>query len=183
MSNIISFCLYGTQGLREKKRNFLQGLLVNIHYARLLYPEWICRVYLPPSEPTHILRIVQAIPNLQVRIVPYMIPGRTLRFLVNDDPDVDMYLSRDLDSVVNDKERKAVQEWIHSGKSLHLMHDSHQHVQAIQGGMFGVRKPFKMNMLHKLQSTFSSSQERWGTDITFLTNHLLPHYIKSNDNP
>jgi len=63
--------------------------------------------------------------------------GLFWRFLVMDDVNVDRFLIRDCDSVVNSREAAAVDEWIASNKYFHLMRDSFNHTELILAGMFG----------------------------------------------
>ena len=49
------------------------------------------------------------------------------RFFPTLDPQVDMYMVRDLDSRISEREVAAVTEWIQSGKSVHSMRDHPDH--------------------------------------------------------
>ena len=49
------------------------------------------------------------------------------------DAGVDVFISRDADSVLSKRESAAVQDWLRSGKTLHVMHDHHQHGAPILG--------------------------------------------------
>ena len=59
------------------------------------------------------------------------------RFQVMSDQTIDRYIVRDCDSVINEKEALAVQEWIKSEKSFHIMRDFYTHTDLILAGMFG----------------------------------------------
>jgi len=63
----------------------------------------------------------------------------TWRFLPLGDPMVDIFISRDLDSRVSSRERKAVEEWEHSNLSLHTMRDHPYHGVPFLGGMWGAK--------------------------------------------
>ena len=63
--------------------------------------------------------------------------GTFWRFLVADDPDVDRYIVRDADSVVNIRECVAVQEWLASDRHFHVMRDNYDHGELILAGMWG----------------------------------------------
>ena len=54
-----------------------------------------------------------------------------------DDPEVDFFLIRDADSIVNIREQAAVAEWLESGKHFHIMRDYFSHAALIFGGMWG----------------------------------------------
>jgi hypothetical protein len=58
------------------------------------------------------------------------------RFLVHVDPTCDRFVVRDADSRLGAREAAAVNEWIASGRFLHLMADHIEH-QAVNGGMWG----------------------------------------------
>ncbi|HPC77997.1 MAG TPA: hypothetical protein PK811_06665, partial [bacterium] len=49
---------------------------------------------------------------------------------------------RDTDSRLNPREADAVEEWIESGKSFHIMRDHPQHNVPICGGMWGADRYF-----------------------------------------
>ena len=51
---------------------------------------------------------------------------------------VDLLLSRDLDSLISDRERSAVEEWISSGETTHVMRDNVHHWTPMLGGMWGM---------------------------------------------
>ena len=49
-------------------------------------------------------------------------------------PQVDLFMSRDLDSAPTQREADAVQEWLRSGKTLHVMRDHPSHTFPMLGG-------------------------------------------------
>lgn len=49
------------------------------------------------------------------------------------DAGVDVFISRDADSVLSARESAAVQDWLRSGKTLHVMHDHPHHGVPILG--------------------------------------------------
>ena len=65
--------------------------------------------------------------------------GMTWRFLPLVDPDVDVMVSRDLDSRVTLREQAAVNQWISSNLPFHTMRDHPDHQVEIMGGMWGAR--------------------------------------------
>ena len=119
------------------KRNFFKGVYVNYELAKKIYPDWICRVYIPNTEPSEKINELLNIKDLEVFIVDTNICLRALRFLPYDNRDVSIWISRDLDSVLNWREKAAVDEWVKSDKILHTMADNHQHVWNVSGGKRG----------------------------------------------
>lgn len=65
--------------------------------------------------------------------------GRAWRFLPIGDPTVDIFVSRDLDSLATMREREAVSEWEVYNKTFHAMRDSQWHKTEILAGMWGAK--------------------------------------------
>ena len=61
------------------------------------------------------------------------------RFLPTLDPQVDLFLSRDLDSRFSAREVAAVSEWLESGQPIHSMRDHPQHRTPLLGAAWGAR--------------------------------------------
>lgn len=53
--------------------------------------------------------------------------GTIWRFLTIMDPLVDLFISRDLDSAILPREVSAVEEWVQSDKTFHIMRDHPSH--------------------------------------------------------
>jgi hypothetical protein len=146
---IISFSLYGTTSQFSNSRGFYKGIYVNYHLAKKLYPDWIVRVYMPFDEPAHIIEELSQITDLELILVETNICLRALRFLPHDDENVSVWLSRDLDSILNEREQVAVSDWLtnYPTKELHIMADHDQHGWTIAGGMFGIHNEVKRKRL------------------------------------
>lgn len=70
------------------------------------------------------------------------VPGMFWRFFAPSDYDYyDYYIFRDADSRITEREVHAVNEWLESGKTLHVMRDHPHHYNnyPIFGGMWGIR--------------------------------------------
>ncbi|XP_063870041.1 uncharacterized protein LOC135105628 isoform X2 [Scylla paramamosain] len=63
--------------------------------------------------------------------------GRAWRFAVLGDPTVDLFLSRDSDSWLLDREVAAVQEWLSSDLTFHVMRDHPNHKAVMLAGLWG----------------------------------------------
>lgn len=133
MKNIISFSLWGDNPL------YNEGAIHNIALAKKLYPNWICRFYVEPTTvPAHtIQRIIDSGSELVFRYNNHGTLGSMWRFEVMFDNEVDRFLIRDADSRIYIREVVAVDEWIDSGKSFHVMRDHQHHNISILGGMWG----------------------------------------------
>jgi hypothetical protein len=133
VKKIISFSLYGN------KPNFQVGSVVNILEAKRLYPDWKCRFYTTDDE--GICSQLEYLGAEVIRMDDHWMNqgysyGSLWRFLAVDDADVCIF--RDTDSVVNERELGAVNEWLSTEKQWHIMHDHAHHKNSkIMAGMFG----------------------------------------------
>jgi hypothetical protein len=127
----ITFSLYGNKPM------YTVGMLKNIDLAKTIYPEWTVEIYYNSSvPPEHIEKYKQDNVGLYDMTNSH-VPGMFWRFLSKSD----IFISRDTDSRLNLREKAAVDEWLASGKSFHVMRDHPAHCGLpILGGMWGVRK-------------------------------------------
>ena len=134
LRQIISFSVYGD------RRLYCEGALRNTELAPIFYPGWTCRFYYDDSVPPDYVRELAARGAELVKVTkPSLGPmyGHYWRMWVAADPQVDRFIVRDADSRLNPREKAAVDEWISSGKSFHLMRDSVHHRSRALGGMWG----------------------------------------------
>lgn len=142
---IISFCLYDIKkkhcSSRRAVRNYFKGVFVNYYLSKLIYPGWTIRVYMPYKEPLSHINIIKSFKDIELILVDTNINFMSTRFLPHDDPDVDIWISRDLDSIVNWREKAAVDDWLENypDKELHTMKDAGGHAWDILCGMFGFK--------------------------------------------
>ena len=159
--NVIAFSLFGN------RQRYFQGALRNAIVAPHLYPGWTLRFYIDDSVPDEIVRGLLA-EKAQVRKTPKLDAARFglfWRFLVEDDPDVDLYLIRDADSVLNIRERAAVEDWLASGKPYHVMRDHPAHCDLILAGMWGAHRG-NLGHMGKRMLAFVRARERKLNDRT-----------------
>jgi hypothetical protein len=133
LKRVISFSLFGSQPL------YCEGALRNALLVESIYPGWQCRFYVDQSVPQ---RYIQNLEASGAEIIPMpaasgLARGLFWRFLVAADPEVERFVVRDADSRLNGRERAAVEEWIGSGRSFHIMRDHRQHNARVMGGMWG----------------------------------------------
>jgi len=168
LNQIISFSLYGSAP------RYCEGALRNLLLAEEVYPGWRCRFYVDGTVPQRYLRALGAWGAEIVAIADVKGPAHGLfwRFLVAGDPRVDRFLVRDADSRVNLRERAAVDEWLASGKSFHLMRDHPVHRMPILGGMWGGLGG-RLSDMPALIDRWGKF-DRWGRDQEFLREMILP---------
>jgi len=133
--NIISFSLFGTQ------ERYTRIAIENAKAVSFVYPGWMCRYYVDNSVPKAVLDDLSQL-GAQIFQVPqpHDLPtasGLFWRFYVASDPNIDYFLVRDVDSLINVREKVAVDEWIASNCNFHVMRDFYTHSELILAGMWG----------------------------------------------
>ena len=102
------------------------------------------------------------------------------RYLPTLDPQVDWYLSRDLDSRFSARELTAVQEWLESNQTFHIMRDHPHHKTEILGGEWGTKLNLtRQNWAQTWQKAFNdpllySARNHYGADQNLLTKYVWP---------
>ena len=150
---VISFALWG------KNLKYEIGLIESIKMAKKYYNNWQCWVYVhKKSVNDDLITKLNNYDNVKV-IIKEDEEIRRNRFMLwrvepLDDPFVEYLSVRDTDTRIFPREVLAVNEWVKSGKSLHIMRDHPQHFPKILGGSWGV----KTNKLPKLNWTHESEK-------------------------
>ena len=166
---------------------------------KLYGSSWIMRLYydLDPADQqlmTQLCDLACADPQLDLCNVRSL-PGTPVedassmfamnwRFFPTLDPQVDILLSRDLDSRISQREVDAVTEWLESEKPVHVMRDHPGHDTPMLGGMWGTRLDQAGNSLRLKwakswiqilldQQTFAGRTQR-GYDQDILARYIWP---------
>ena len=164
---VISYSLYG--GVDK----YVRGMLANVEAAPQIYPGWIVHIHLPTSDPVGVL--FQGYQHVRVWRHPPL-PGHGgmfWRFWELSRQEIEYVVVRDADSLVNQREKAAVDRWIASGKPWHVMRDHPDHRNwPILGGMFGAKggiMPSVGDMIRQWPHTFEKLD-----DMKFLAQHVWP---------
>lgn len=163
--NIISFSLFGDLP------RYCEIAVINARLTKQIYPEWTCRFYVDNTVPQHIItRLMQHEAQI-IDMTGDDLNGLFWRFLVAEDPHVKRFIVRDADSLLNHKERAAVDEWLLSGKHFHIMRDSLEHTELILAGMWGGCGGILTHLRHHIiNSTFRIKNKT--IDQQFLRNAI-----------
>lgn len=133
--NVIAYSLWGAEP------RYLVPLLESVCILPHLFPAWSIRVFHDATvDHNYVTDLSRRGVQMRQMILPPGQPGhrRLLwRFEVIRDPSVKRFLIRDADSVLNIKERVAVDAWLHSDCYFHAMRDWHTHTDLILAGMWG----------------------------------------------
>lgn len=169
MKNVISYSLWGDHPM------YWIGAIKNIELTQKYFPGWICRFYIDDTSKPELIDTLKE-ENVELVLVKSKdsFHGMFWRFWAVEDPEVDIFLSRDCDSRFTDREVGAINEWLISDKDFHIMRDHPYHTVPILGGMWGCRRGILRNV------NFSASIEQWnkfgrkGIDQDFLGQVIYP---------
>ncbi len=168
---VISFSLWGS------KQIYAVGAVRNAKLAKQFYPDFQCWFYIHKETfPKNTIKILKKLDNVKIiyksgdlsKIKPMM-----WRFESIDEPEVELNMSRDVDTSILLREKLAVDEWIKSDKLFHIMRDHPWHKYPIQGGMFGVKKS-NITWRDKIDSLIQ--QGDYNYDQPFLQEIIYPLY-------
>ena len=174
--NVLCFSLWGSAP------KYTLGMLENAKLAPIIYPGWEVRCYVGASVPKEI--ITQLI-DLSVNVISKPENGDWMsmfwRFEAMCDWKINACVSRDADSRISKREKVAVDEWLASGNTLHVIRDHPWHAARIMGGMWGVR-PFKLPKFKEWMDEYMKTQagDYWQTDQNFLRDVVWPN-VPSNE--
>lgn len=167
---IVSYSLYG-----DKKRYTINSL-VNLELCKKYYPDWRVVIYYDATVPGVIINEIKKFDNCQLIEKTGIHHGRSWwRFLSYDIADV--FMSRDIDSHITEREVDAVEEWLSSPKSMHIMRDHQGHNRRIQAGMFGIKKSNRLESMKNLIGDRITQRQHYGNDEDFLSQIVYPIFV------
>jgi len=183
MNKVIAYSLYGDDDL------YCLGMLENIDIINEFYRDWKVYVYYY-NIPDTILGELRSKPNT------FLFPcqhggakweGMFWRFYPLEDKTIDVFLSRDADSRISQREMSLVNHFLQSDKVFHIIRDNPVHGVYILGGTFGVKvKEFHkwakkkgitlppINSFVNQFHTFVDKNKDRGPDQDFLAASIFP---------
>ncbi len=183
--NGIEYCVI-SMGLYAHEAKYLELIKTRLPRYRdamdTFYPGWRLRIYHDESVPLSVLESVAARGAETILVTDFkgFIAGMFWRFFVADDPNVDRYIVRDLDSDFIWRERAAIDEWIRSNFSFHSMADADNHDVPIMGGMWGGTSKQKLPFSIKEKALQNLHQTEYkGGDQNFLAEVVWPEWQKT----
>lgn len=168
-NNYIAFSLWGD------KEIYTVGAIKNAEIAARVYKGWKVVVYYDKTVPK---TVIEQLKNLNVVLYDMTesgIFGAFWRFTVADLPDSNYNIFRDTDSRLSLREKLAVEDWISSGNTLHLMRDHPFHLMiphgatscSILAGMWGI-KAGALDMTTAIKEFCVGKEDYYGIDQAFL---------------
>lgn len=166
--NYISYSLWGDNPL------YNIGAIRNSEQIKEIYPNWKMVLYYNNTVPQTTIAELKNNSVICVDVTDLKLYGMFWRFLASDISDANYVCFRDCDSRLSNREYLAVQEWIQSKKTLHVMRDHPAHripygnnELGILGGMWGIKS--KQLPLTEMILKFNKDVELgYGSDQTFL---------------
>lgn len=166
--NYIGFSLWGNAP------TYTIGALKNAALAKKIYPGWRVAMYYDDTVPSD---VIFQLAEMKVELHDMTKSGiysLFWRFLAADRPDCAYAIFRDTDSRISLRERKAVDEWISDGNTLHIMRDHPFHEVpygasrlSILGGMWGI-KGNTIPLRPLIEDFCKSRPDEYGIDQAFL---------------
>ena len=138
MVRVFSFSLWGDAP------RYMKGAEEVADQVAIMFPGFECWFYIHTSVPQDTIESLRAKTNVQVEIVDAdLTTSKPMmwRFRAIDHPECEVMMPRDTDTRFYLREKFAIQQWLDSGKTFHIMRDCPHHWERIMGGMFGTRKP------------------------------------------
>lgn len=175
MKNIVSYSLWGDHPM------YWVGALKNIDLVKKHFPGWICRFYIDDKCDVDLIKNIEKTGSEIVLVNSKdSFAGMFWRFAASEDPDVNIFLSRDCDSRISNREVSAINEWLSSDKDFHIMRDHPYHTVPILGGMWGCRNGISKKIeMSKLIDQWTNFRIK-GCDQDFLGQIIYPKVINNS---
>lgn len=164
----ISFSLWGDKPI------YNVGAIRNAELCKTIYPEWEMVVYYDNTVPKETIKGLDDLGVITIDFTDKNLYGMFWRFFAVDLPNANYCIFRDSDSRITVREKMAVDEWIESGKSIHIMRDHPNHRipygndrMGILGGMWGIKNGVVPLSEMILQYT-NNRKLSYGSDQSFL---------------
>lgn len=166
----LSFSLWGDKPI------YNVGAIRNAELCKIIYPDWQMVLYYDKSVPVDTIKKLSELNVKLIDMSSSKLYGMFWRFLAADLPDSEYAIFRDCDSRITEREKLAVNDWIRSTKTLHVMRDHPYHRVpyggrglGILGGMWGIKSKV-VNITEMIQNFSLSNQHKYGNDQSFLVN-------------
>jgi len=191
MKKVISYSVFGADP------RYTVNAILNAEQALEYYPGWEVRIYYNNTLPDKFIEYLRSYENVKMLNmtneynVPYQglthSPNVFWRFYAYDDKEVDITIFRDCDSYLSKREADAVDQWLGTGRPLHIMRETQPgHRSRIMAGMFGLRRNKKLRSVLRLFR--DNVTENYECDQGYLNKLIYPLYgpdervVHDNDN-
>lgn len=174
--------------LWSSQTRYTFGALRNAQLMPVYFSGWTLRIYIekPREDETTIFtpvpeRIVNKLVKLSVEIMRVdaersHIPPMMWRFLVADDMSVDLFIVRDSDCRLQERDAIVVKDWIASQTAFHCIRDHPSHAAySILGGLWG-GMPRKLHEILPIpwRELMMGMRSDYSQDMAFLNSAIWP---------
>jgi hypothetical protein len=170
--NLISYTLFGPRG-KSAPAMYTVGAIRNAEICADLYPGWLCRFHVGRGVDEATLEKLRAMPNVDLWPMldrPHTWEALLWRFFALHDDDAEAVMFRDCDSRPDGREKAAVDEWLESGRSFHIMRDHPAHTAPILAGLWGCTRAGAAKvspLLGRGPSSFWFADQVWLADYVY----------------
>jgi hypothetical protein len=169
MTKYLSFSLWGSKPI------YCIGAIKNAELISKMYNGWKMVVFYDSTVPQPIIKRLNEMGVITIDATTFETYGMFWRFFAYTIDDCEYVVFRDADSRISEREFSAVDEWINSGKTIHVMRDHPAHRipygtnrPGILGGMWGIKKT-DYNLFEHIVSFIENKELNYGSDQTFLS--------------
>lgn len=172
---VIAFSLWGSE------KRYINGAVRNLMVHKEVYPDWQIWIYHDSSVPQDTLNVLH---DLGANLLPQTDKQSQKqklcwRFKVANHADVGYFLVRDIDSVFSHREKITVEQWLHSGKWFHTIHDWWTHTDLILAGLWGGVANVLPNVWNMAENYSSNALTTPNIDQWFLRDKVWS-YVKQS---
>lgn len=170
---IVAFSLFGEEPA------YCECSIINASAIKKIYPGWEMWLFYDQSVPRHVIGRLKRLGVKLVLASEKKIshwPGTFWRFAAATIPGAQYVIFRDADSVVCEREKSLVDQWIASDKPFHIIRDWFTHTDLILAGLWGAYAPFMENIGPWVEAYLSRNEDLHPThaDQVFLAQCLWP---------
>jgi hypothetical protein len=172
---VVAYSLFGREAF------YAEAAIRNAQDVRHWYPDWICRVYVGSEVSSAVKQRLKA-EGAEVLMPPQAqahLPGTVWRFMALDDLRVKTVLLRDADSLITEREVKAVEQWLASDCHAHVMRDHPLHSELMLAGLWGAQTQSLRGVGDALLAFFKKPFHPTHADQHFLREWVWPRIYRS----
>jgi hypothetical protein len=171
----VSFALFGSHEI------YACGALQNASLTKEFFPDWKAVFYVDPSISESLVRSLESKGALVFRN-PQMSNGSSgmfWRYQAASLPGASAIVFRDCDSRLGIRDFAAVEEWLSSKASLHVIRDHPYHSLVMMGGLWGIRGKDALARLVEILRLNKPQTAEYGDDQKFLAKYVYPEFLDS----
>lgn len=168
MRKIISVSLWGVD------QRYSQGAIENAKIAQDLFPDWTYRIYFGSSVPIIYKELLNKEPNVEIIDVDESKSGYGMfwRFNAMFESENNIFICRDSDTRLLEREKKCIDEWLESDKKFSIIRDHPRHFDfPIIGTLWGMKGIFPrehIGSMRKYEQTFEYVVDQlWLSDVVW----------------